>query len=124
MPNIRKKSRERFLTVNELRAILVLAPPASIWCYVSSPFVGLRPAQVLVLRIEDFEGAQLRVDEALKERQKGEDRVRPQGDPYGFISHSFQFAGDAVWTINPTTVFNIRGAYVSIHDSFDAPFAE
>ena len=28
-----------------------------------------------MLRIEDFEGAQLRIDEALKERQKGEDRI-------------------------------------------------
>jgi integrase len=27
------------------------------------------------LRIEDFEGTQLRIDEALKERQKGEDRI-------------------------------------------------
>ena len=28
-----------------------------------------------MLRIEDFEGTQLRIDEALKERQKGEDRI-------------------------------------------------
>jgi hypothetical protein len=27
------------------------------------------------LRIEDFEGTPLRIDEALKERQKGEDRI-------------------------------------------------
>ncbi len=33
------------------------------------------PAEVLVLRIEDFEGSQLRIDEALKERQAGEDRI-------------------------------------------------
>ncbi len=39
----------------------------------------------------------------------------------GFVSHSFHLSGDAVWTINPRTVFNIRGAYVSIHDSFDSP---
>ena len=36
---------------------------------------GLRPAEVLVLRIEDFEGTQLRIDEALKERQTGEHRI-------------------------------------------------
>jgi integrase len=52
---------ERFLTVDELRAILAVC--------------GLRPAEVLVLRIEDFEGAQLRIDEALKERQKGQERI-------------------------------------------------
>lgn len=36
---------------------------------------GLRPAETLVLRIDDFEGTQLRIDEALKERQQGEDRI-------------------------------------------------
>jgi hypothetical protein len=56
--------------------------------------------------------------------ERAADASRAWGDPYGFISHSFQLAGDAVWTVNPTTVFNIRAAYVSIHDSFDAPFAE
>lgn len=39
---------------------------------------GLRPAEVPVLRIEDFEGSQLRIDEALKERQAGEDRIGDQ----------------------------------------------
>jgi len=56
--------------------------------------------------------------------EKPSDASRAWGNPYGFISHSFQLNGDAVWTINPTTVFNVRAAYVSIHDSFDAPFAE
>ena len=36
---------------------------------------GLRNAEIFVLRIEDFEGSQLRIDEALKERQKGEERI-------------------------------------------------
>ena len=35
---------------------------------------GLRPGEALALRIDDFEGKQLRIDEALKERQLGEDR--------------------------------------------------
>jgi integrase len=34
----------------------------------------LRPGEALTLRIDDFEGAQLRIDEALKERQLGEER--------------------------------------------------
>ncbi len=38
-----------------------------------------------------------------------------------FLSHSLNISGDAVWTINPTTVFNIRGAYISIIDSYDSP---
>jgi len=36
---------------------------------------GLRPGEALALRIDDFEGKQLRIDEALKERQLGEDRI-------------------------------------------------
>jgi hypothetical protein len=38
-----------------------------------------------------------------------------------FLSHSLNVSADAVWTINPTTVFNIRGAYISIVDSYDSP---
>jgi len=40
---------------------------------------------------------------------------------YGFVSHSLHLSGDAVWMISPTTVFNVRGAYISIEDSFDSP---
>jgi integrase len=47
---------------------------------------GLRPAEVLVLRIEDFEGSQLRIDEALKERQSADDRI---GDTKTDESDSF-----------------------------------
>ncbi|MBK9168655.1 MAG: TonB-dependent receptor [Bryobacterales bacterium] len=39
----------------------------------------------------------------------------------GSARHTWQFAGDAVWTVNPTTVFNVRASYSSIVDSFDAP---
>jgi integrase len=75
MPNIRKKSSERFLSVNELRALLAQSSPREHLVLRILAVCGLRPAEVLVLRIEDFEGAQLRIDEALKERQKGEDRI-------------------------------------------------
>lgn len=75
MPNIRTKSSERFLSVDELRAILAQAPPREHLVVRILAVCGLRPAEVLVLRIEDFESTQLRIDEALKERQKGEDRI-------------------------------------------------
>ena len=42
----------------------------------------------------------------------------------GYTSHSLQMSGDAVWTINPTTVFDGRFDYISIRDAFDAPIAE
>jgi integrase len=86
MPNIRKKSCERFLTVDELRAILAHASPREHLVLRILAVCGLRPAEVLVLRIEDFEGSQLRIDEALKERQKGDDRIgatkTPESDNY------------------------------------------
>jgi integrase len=75
MPKIRKKPCERFLSVEEFRALLSDAPPREHVILRIFAVCGLRPAEVLVLRIEDFEGAQLRIDEALKERQAGEDRI-------------------------------------------------
>ena len=75
MPKIRKKPCERFLTVEEFRSLLSLAPPREHVILRVLGVCGLRPAEVLVLRIEDFEGPQLRVDEALKERQSGDDRI-------------------------------------------------
>jgi integrase len=48
---------------------------------------GLRPGEALALRIDDFEGNQLRIDEALKERQLGEarfgDTKTDESDSYG-----------------------------------------
>ena len=75
MPNIRKKPCERFLGVNELRALLSNASRREHVVLRILAVCGLRPAEILVLRIDDFEGAQLRIDEALKERQRGADRI-------------------------------------------------
>jgi Carboxypeptidase regulatory-like domain len=38
----------------------------------------------------------------------------------GSNRHTVQLSGDAVWTMNPTTVFNLRGSYSKIVDSFEA----
>ena len=56
MPNIRKKSCERFLSVDELRSLLSQACPREHLVLRILAVCGLRPAEVLVLRIEDFEG--------------------------------------------------------------------
>jgi hypothetical protein len=37
--------------------------------------VWFGPGEALALRIDDYEGTQLRIDEAIKERQRGEDRI-------------------------------------------------
>lgn len=75
MPNINRKSSERFLSLEELRALLSKASPREHVVLRILAVCGLRPAEVLVLRSEDFDGVQLRVDEALKKRQKGQDRI-------------------------------------------------
>jgi integrase len=68
MPNIRRKSCERFLTIDEVRALLRIASAREHLVLRILSVCGLRPAEVLVLRIEDFEGTQPRIDEALKEK--------------------------------------------------------
>src|SRR5260370_28059290 len=75
VPNIQKKSCERFLSVDELRALLSQASPREHVVLRILAVCGVRRAEVFVLRVEDYEGTQLRIDEALKERQKGEDRI-------------------------------------------------
>jgi len=72
MPNIQKKSSERFLTLDEFRSLLSDASPREHLVLRILAVCGLRPAEALVLRMEDFEGTQLRIDEALKDRQKGD----------------------------------------------------
>ncbi|MBI1352943.1 MAG: carboxypeptidase regulatory-like domain-containing protein [Acidobacteria bacterium] len=42
----------------------------------------------------------------------------------GSARNTWQTSGDVVWTINPTTVFNIRGSWSKINDSFAAPAVE
>ena len=42
----------------------------------------------------------------------------------GSQRHALSFSGDAVYTLNATTVLNFRGAYNSINDSFGVPSRE
>ena len=42
----------------------------------------------------------------------------------GSARNSAQASGDLVWTVNPTTVFNVRGSWSKITDSFSTPEAE
>ncbi len=86
MPKIRKKPCERFLSVEEFRALLSYASPREHVALRILAVCGLRPAELLVLRIEDVEGPQLRIDEALKERQAGAARI---GDTKTEVSDNF-----------------------------------
>ena len=42
----------------------------------------------------------------------------------GSARNSAQASADVVWTVNPTTVFNVRGSWSKITDSFSTPEAE
>ncbi len=42
----------------------------------------------------------------------------------GSARHTWQGSGDLVWTLNPTTVFSVRGSWSKINDSFNAPEVE
>ncbi|MCB1020233.1 MAG: TonB-dependent receptor [Bryobacterales bacterium] len=42
----------------------------------------------------------------------------------GSARNTWQTSADMVWTINPTTVFNVRGSWSKINDSFAAPAVE
>jgi len=75
MPNIQKKPCERFLSVEEVQALLSTASQREHLVLRLLAVCGLRPGEALALRIDDFEGTQLRIDEAVKERQRGEDRI-------------------------------------------------
>jgi site-specific recombinase XerD len=66
IPTIRKKVCERFLSLEEIGALLSEAEPREHLVLHILAACGLRPAEVLVLRIEDFDGTKLRIDEALK----------------------------------------------------------
>ncbi len=43
--------------------------------------------------------------------------------PDGSQRHSMSYSGDVVYTLSPTTLLNVRGAYNSIVDSFGVPSA-
>jgi integrase len=75
IPTIQKDVCERFLSLEEIGALLSEAEPREHLVLHILAACGLRPAEVLVLRIEDFDGTKLRIDEALKDRERNEARI-------------------------------------------------
>ncbi len=75
MPNISQKPCERFLSVEEVQALLAAASVREHLVLRILAVCGLRPGEALALRIDDVEDTRLRIDEAVKERQRGEDRI-------------------------------------------------
>ncbi len=46
-------------------------------------------------------------------------RIFPNAN--GGTMHALNISGDVVWSINPTTVLNVRSNYISNNDDYDAP---
>lgn len=42
-------------------------------------------------------------------------------DPNSGTMHSLNVSADVIWTLNPSTVVNLRTNYISLNDDFDAP---
>jgi integrase len=69
-----QKSRERFYSYAEMKRLLAVAFGRETLVIRILPSCGLRPAELLALRVEDVGAGQLRIDEAVKEREKGANR--------------------------------------------------
>ena len=70
------KSRARFYSLEEVRAFLVVSMGRENLVFRILLFCGLRPAELLALRIEDVEAGRLRIDEAVSEKEKGRESDR------------------------------------------------
>jgi integrase len=70
-----QKPCERFLSIAEAQALRTAASPREHLVLRILAACGLRPGEALALRLDDFEGNQPRFEEALKERQLGEDHI-------------------------------------------------
>jgi integrase len=70
-----RKSRERFYSFAEMNQLLSVAAERENLVIRILLFCGLRPAELLALRIEDVDEDQLRIDEAVKEKETGANRI-------------------------------------------------
>jgi len=73
-----KKPCERFLELSEVHALLEAAEGRERLILRLFLVCGFRPAELFALRVDDVEAGQIRVDEAIKQAEKGADRL---GDP-------------------------------------------
>jgi integrase len=107
-----KKSRARFYTLDEMRALLSVSTGRENLIIRVLLFCGLRPAELLALRIEDVEPDRLRIDEAIKEKEKGANR----------IGETKTATSDAWVAVPPDLARDLRG-YVGKHPQKQDPKA-
>jgi integrase len=73
-----RKPTKRAYTLDEMRRLLSGARSVSLREHLIVPIFyvcGLRPGELFALRVDDVEPKLLRIDEALKETEKGAERV-------------------------------------------------
>jgi integrase len=107
-----RKSRERFYSFAEMDRLLKVAVRRENLVLRILLFCGLRPAELLALRIEDVGAHQLRIDEAVKEKEKGERR----------IGETKTETSDAWVSVPPQLARDLR-AWVGKHSQKDDPKA-
>lgn len=73
-----KKSSERFYQIDEVHRLLAKASGREHLILRLLLVCGFRPAELFALRVRDVEQGRVMVDEAIKAREKGDDRI---GDP-------------------------------------------
>jgi integrase len=70
-----RKTCERFYTLDEVRLLLSVATGRERVVLRLLIVCGLRPAEVFALRTDDIHAGRLRIDEAIKDSEKGRDRL-------------------------------------------------
>lgn len=94
---LQKNPCKRFYSLDEISNVLAIAPPREHVVLRMFLLCGLRPSELFLLREDDLGSGRLRIDQALKEAEKGRNRLGRLGDTktprsagYVTISRSLQ----------------------------------
>jgi integrase len=77
---LQKRPCRRFYTLGEIRDLLAIAPMREHLVLRLFFVCGLRPSELFILRDDDIEPGRTRIDQALKEAEKGQHRIGEPGD--------------------------------------------
>jgi integrase len=105
---LKKKPCERFYTVAEVHRLMSVAAGREHLALALLFACGLRPQELLALRDDDVQPGALRIDEAIKEKERGEKRI---GETKSSKSNGYVYLPAAIYReiqnwimIRPTTV--------------------
>jgi integrase len=77
---LQKRPCRRFYTLAEIGNLLAIAPRREHVVLRLFFVCGLRPSELFLLRDDDIEPGRIRIDQALKEAEKGQNRIGQEGD--------------------------------------------